>query len=107
LFWYTKIFFGRPKKLEIDRTIGIPKRLTKGTWTPLFSQLYRLSHNNQSILLTQGPIHEILAEIAQLLVVVEILMIILTLVKSSRIYTGQYTFPILVSNDHNILGEHN
>ena len=34
-FWYTKIFFGRPKKWEIDRTIGIPKRLTKSTWTPL------------------------------------------------------------------------
>ena len=35
IFWYTKILFGRPKKLEIDRTIGIPKRLTKSTWTPL------------------------------------------------------------------------
>jgi hypothetical protein len=29
-----------------------------------------------------------------------------TLVKSSRIYTGQYTFPILLLNDDNILGEH-
>ena len=28
-----------------------------------------------------------------------------TLVKSSRIYTGQYTFPILLAND-NMLGEH-
>ena len=28
---------GRPKKLEIDRTIGITKRLTKSTWTPLIS----------------------------------------------------------------------
>ena len=30
-----------------------------------------------------------------------------TLVKSSRIYTGQYTFQIVVLNDDNILGEHN
>ena len=29
-----------------------------------------------------------------------------TLVKCSRIYTGQYTFPILLSNDDNMLGEH-
>ena len=29
-----------------------------------------------------------------------------TLVKSSRIYTGQYTFPILLLNDDNMLGEH-
>ena len=28
------------------------------------------------------------------------------LVKSSRIYTGQYTFPILFLNDDNMLGEH-
>ena len=28
-----------------------------------------------------------------------------TLVKSSRIYTGQYTFPILFLSDGNILGE--
>jgi hypothetical protein len=48
IFWSTKLFFGRPnlflvyqnffcrpKKLEIDRTIGIPERLTKSTWTPL------------------------------------------------------------------------
>ena len=27
--------FGRPKKWEIDRTTGIPKRLTNSTWTPL------------------------------------------------------------------------
>ena len=33
--WYTKKKFGRPKKWEIDWTIGIPKRLTKSTWTPL------------------------------------------------------------------------
>jgi hypothetical protein len=42
-------------------------------WT--VSQPYRLGHINalshQSILLTQGPIPEILAEIAKLLVVVE------------------------------------
>ena len=30
-----------------------------------------------------------------------------TLVKSSRIYTGQYTFPILLLNDDNVFGEHN
>ena len=29
-----------------------------------------------------------------------------TLVKSSRIYTGQYTFPILLLNDDNMLAEH-
>ena len=29
-----------------------------------------------------------------------------TLFKSSRIYTGQYTFPILLLNDDNMLGEH-
>ena len=29
-----------------------------------------------------------------------------TLVKSSRIYTGQYTFPIMLLNDDNTLGEH-
>ena len=29
-----------------------------------------------------------------------------TLVKSSRIYTGQYTLPILLLNDDNMLGEH-
>ena len=29
----------------------------------------------------------------------------LTLVKSLRIYTGQYTFPILLLNDNNMLGE--
>merc|ERR1712051_702845 len=29
-----------------------------------------------------------------------------TLVKSSGIYTGQYTFPILLLNDGNVLGEH-
>ena len=29
-----------------------------------------------------------------------------TLVKSSRIYKGQYAFPILLLNDYNILGEH-
>ena len=29
-----------------------------------------------------------------------------TLVKSSRIYTGQYTFPMLLLNDDNMLGEH-
>ena len=29
-----------------------------------------------------------------------------TPVKSSRIYTGQYTFPILLLNDDNMLGEH-
>ena len=33
--WYTKKKFGQPKKCEIDRTIGIPKRLTKSTWTSL------------------------------------------------------------------------
>ena len=32
--------------------------------------------------------------------------LLLTLVKSSRIYTGQYTFPILLLNDDNMLGEH-
>ena len=31
---------------------------------------------------------------------------IFTLVKTSRIYTGQYTFPILLLNDDNMLGEH-
>ena len=30
---------GRPKKCEIDRTIGRPKRLTKSTWTPLNKRL--------------------------------------------------------------------
>ena len=30
-----KMVFGRPKKCEIDRTIGQPKRLTKSTWTLL------------------------------------------------------------------------
>ena len=35
MFLVDQFFFGRPKKLEIDRTIGIPKRLTKSTWTPL------------------------------------------------------------------------
>ena len=29
-----------------------------------------------------------------------------TLFKSSRIYTGQYTFQILLLNDDNMLGEH-
>ena len=29
-----------------------------------------------------------------------------TLVKSSRIYTGKYTFQILLLNDDNMLGEH-
>ena len=29
-----------------------------------------------------------------------------TLVKSSRIYSGQYTFPVLLLNDDNMLGEH-
>ena len=29
-----------------------------------------------------------------------------TLVESSRIYTGQYTFPILLLNDDKMLGEH-
>ena len=29
-----------------------------------------------------------------------------TLVKSSRIYTGQYTFQILLLNDDKMLGEH-
>ena len=29
-----------------------------------------------------------------------------TLVKISRIYTGQYTLPILLLNDDNMLGEH-
>ena len=29
-----------------------------------------------------------------------------TLVKSSRIYTGQYTFQIWLLNDDNMLGEH-
>ena len=33
--------------------------------------------------------------------------LLFTLVKSSRIYTGQYTFPILLLNDDNVLGEHN
>ena len=31
---------------------------------------------------------------------------LLTLVKSSRIYTGQYTLPILLLNGENMLGEH-
>ena len=31
---------------------------------------------------------------------------IFTLVKNSRIYTVQYTFPILLLNDDNMLGEH-
>ena len=30
-----------------------------------------------------------------------------TLVESSRIYTGQYTFPVLLLNDDNLLEEHN
>ena len=30
----------------------------------------------------------------------------LTPAKSSRIYTGQYTFQILLLNDDNMLGEH-
>ena len=30
----------------------------------------------------------------------------ITFVKSSRIYTGQYTFQILLLNDDNMLGEH-
>ena len=30
-----------------------------------------------------------------------------TLVKNSRIYTGQYAFPILLLNDDNVLGQHN
>ena len=34
-FWSPKFIFGQPKKLEIDQTIGRPKRLTKSTWTPL------------------------------------------------------------------------
>ena len=29
-----------------------------------------------------------------------------TLVKGSKICTGQYTFPILLLNDYNMLGEH-
>ena len=29
-----------------------------------------------------------------------------TLVKNKRIYTGQYTFPILLLNDDNMLEEH-
>ena len=33
-------------------------------------------------------------------------MILSTLVKSSRIYTRQYTFQILLLNDDNMLGEH-
>ena len=32
--------------------------------------------------------------------------IFITLVKSSRIYIVQYTFPILLLNDDNMLGEH-
>ena len=36
-FWSTKKKIGRPKKCEIDLTIGRPKRLTKSTWTPLKS----------------------------------------------------------------------
>ena len=32
--------------------------------------------------------------------------VVITLVKTSRIYTGQYTFPILLLNDDNMLGEH-
>ena len=35
-----------------------------------------------------------------------IVSVLFTLVKSSRIYTGQYTFPILLLNDDNMLGEH-
>ena len=38
LDWKHKWLLGRlksPKKSEIDQTIGIPKRLTKSTWTPL------------------------------------------------------------------------
>ena len=34
-FLSTKFFFWWPKKWEIDLTIGIQKRLTKITWTPL------------------------------------------------------------------------
>ena len=30
-----------------------------------------------------------------------------TLVKSSRIHSGQYTFPVLLLNDDNLLEEHN
>ena len=33
--------FGQPKKCEIDRTIGIPKRLTKSTWTSLITLTMR------------------------------------------------------------------
>ena len=32
--------------------------------------------------------------------------ILITLVKTSRICTGQYTFQILLLNDDNMLGEH-
>ena len=35
-----------------------------------------------------------------------IVSVLFTLVKSSIIYTGQYTFPILLLNDDNMLGEH-
>ena len=38
-FLVYQIFLGRPKKWEIDRTIGIPKRLTKSTWTPLIARV--------------------------------------------------------------------
>ena len=38
-FCSTKFFFGQPKKWEIDRTIGIPKRLTKSTWTPFLCRV--------------------------------------------------------------------
>ena len=37
--WYTKKKFGWPKKWDIDQTIGIPKKLTKSTWTPLLTQM--------------------------------------------------------------------
>ena len=40
--WYTKKNLVDQKKWEIDWTIGIPKRLTKSTWTPLNSSFFSI-----------------------------------------------------------------
>ena len=49
-FLVDQIFFCRPKKWEIDRTIGIPKRLTKSTWTPLLGTAMIFSVHIHAIL---------------------------------------------------------
>ena len=40
LFLVDQIFVWYTKKWEIDRTIGIPKRLTKSTWIPLVYRFF-------------------------------------------------------------------